>query len=62
MSDDLVSRIELLEACNSLLDLISAYAQGFDDHDPDPLSSIWHEDAFLDLGEPFGAFTGPRLV
>ncbi len=55
---DTDTRLELLEARNALLDLISGYAQGFDNHDAELLRSIWHEDAVLDLGEIFGCHRG----
>ena len=55
---DLATRVELLETRNTLLDLISAYAQGFDNHDAGLLRSIWHEGAVLDLGGVFGRCEG----
>jgi len=51
-------RLELLETRNELLDLISGYAQGFDNHDPELLRSVFHEDAILDLGDAFGCYRG----
>ena len=47
---DYENRLDLLEARNDLLDLISAYAHGFDHQDATALRSIWREDAVLDLG------------
>lgn len=52
------TRIDLLEARNALLDLISGYAQGFDHHDPELLRSVFHEDAVLDLGPIWGSYRG----
>lgn len=54
---DLETRIELLETRNALLDLISGYAQGFDNHDPALLRKIFHEDARFDL-DVFGNYQG----
>lgn len=54
---DTNTRLELLEARNDLLDLISRYAHGFDHKDADLLRSIWREDAVLDL-DFFGRFVG----
>jgi hypothetical protein len=50
-------RLELLETRNALLDLISGYAQGFDNHDTDLLRNVFHENAVLDL-DVFGTFEG----
>jgi SnoaL-like domain len=50
-------RLDLLEARNDLLDLISGYAHGFDHQDAELLRSIWRADAVLDLGF-FGRFVG----
>jgi len=55
---DTDTRLELLETRNALLDLISGYAQAFDNHDAELLRSIWHKDAVLDLGEIFGWYRG----
>jgi hypothetical protein len=55
---DTVTRLELLETRNTLLDLISAYAQGFDNHDPELLRWAFHDDAVLDLGDLFGRYEG----
>jgi hypothetical protein len=55
---DTETRLDLLESRKELLDLISAYAQGFDNHDPELLRSIWHEGAVLDLGPIFGCYSG----
>ncbi|MFT3864953.1 MAG: nuclear transport factor 2 family protein [Solirubrobacterales bacterium] len=54
---DQETRLDLLEARNDLLDLISRYAQGFDHQEAETLRSIWREDAVLDLGF-FGRFVG----
>ncbi len=54
-------RLEMLEARNALLDLISSYAQGFDYHDRELLRSIWHDDAVLDLGL-FGRYEGVDAI
>jgi hypothetical protein len=54
-SDD---RLELLETRNELLDVISGYAQGFDNHDPELLRKVFHADAVLDLGDAFGSYRG----
>jgi SnoaL-like domain len=54
---DVVRRLELLETRNTLLDLVSSYAQAFDNHDPALLRSLWHEGAVLDLGGAFGRYT-----
>src|SRR3954447_21872199 len=54
---DRETRLELLEARNDLLDLISRYGQGFDHQDAEMLRSIWREDAVLDL-DFFGRYTG----
>lgn len=51
-------RLELLETRNELLDLISGYAQGFDNHDAELLRKVFHPDAVLDLGEAFGCYRG----
>jgi hypothetical protein len=53
-----VTRLELLETRNMLLDLISGYAQGFDNHEPELLRWVFHEDAVLDLGDVFGRYDG----
>jgi ketosteroid isomerase-like protein len=50
-------RLDLLEARNDLLDLISRYGHGFDHRDAALLHSIWREDAVLDL-DFFGRFEG----
>ena len=55
---DTDTRLQLLETRNALLDLVSGYAQGFDNHDAELLRSIWHEDAVLDLGDLFGCYRG----
>jgi hypothetical protein len=54
---DIETRLELLETRNTLLDLISCYAQGFDNHDPSLLRIAFHDDAILELGL-FGRFEG----
>jgi hypothetical protein len=54
---DLETRIDLLETRNELLDLISGYAQAFDNHDRDLLRRVFHEDALLDL-DAFGRYEG----
>jgi hypothetical protein len=54
---DTNTRLELLEARNDLLDLISRYAHGFDHKEAELLRSIWREDAVLDL-DFFGRFVG----
>jgi hypothetical protein len=53
---DLAIRLELLETRNTLLDLISGYAQAFDNRDAVLLRSLWHEGAVLDLGGAFGRY------
>jgi hypothetical protein len=55
---DTDTRLDLLETREALLDLISGYAQGFDNRDPELLRSVFHEDAVLDLGPIFGCFSG----
>jgi len=55
---ELENRIELLETRNALLDLISSYAQGFDNQDPELLRATFREDAALDLGEAWGRHEG----
>lgn len=56
------TRLELLETRNALLDLISGYAQAFDNHDPSLLRKIFHEDAILDLGEVYGRYEGIAAI
>jgi hypothetical protein len=51
------TRLELIETRNALLDLISAYAQGFDDHRPELLRDAFADDAVLELGL-FGRYEG----
>jgi hypothetical protein len=55
---DIETRLELLETRNALQDLISGYAQGFDNHDPELLRSVFHSDGVLDLGEMWGRHEG----
>jgi hypothetical protein len=55
---DTAGRLELLETRSQLLDLISSYAQGFDDHEPELLRATFHDDAVLDLGDLFGRYEG----
>lgn len=55
-------RLELLETRNELLDLISGYAQGFDNHDPELLRTIFTADAVLDLGDAFGCYRGIEAI
>jgi hypothetical protein len=55
---DIETRLELLETRNALLDLISGYAQGFDNHDRELLRAVFHRDAVLDLGEIWGRYEG----
>lgn len=59
---DLETRLDLLESRNALLDLISGYAQGFDNHDPELLRSVFHDDAVLDLGETWGRHEGISAI
>jgi hypothetical protein len=59
---DTDTRLELLETRNALLDLISGYAQGFDNHDPQLLRSVFHEDGVLDLGELWGRHEGVEQI
>lgn len=54
---DYETRLDLLEARNDLLDLISRYAHGFDHQEAETLRSIWRVDAVLDL-DFFGRFVG----
>jgi hypothetical protein len=54
---EIADRLELLETRNALLDLISSYAQGFDDHRPELLRTTFHDDAVLELGL-FGRYEG----
>jgi hypothetical protein len=54
---DIEARLELLECRNTLADLISGYAQGFDNHDVGLLKSVFHENAVLEL-DIFGRYEG----
>jgi SnoaL-like domain len=58
MEQDINSRIDALESRFAIERLIAKYAQAFDGRDEQMLRGIWHEDAFLSLGETFGEFTG----
>jgi SnoaL-like protein len=55
---DLGRRVELLESRGEIERLIASYAHAFDLHDIELLRNIWHDDATLRLGEPFGDFAG----
>jgi hypothetical protein len=55
---DTSARLDILESRLALERLISEYAQAFDTRDEGLLRNIWHKDARLSLGEPFGDFTG----
>jgi SnoaL-like domain len=55
---DLGLRVDRLESQREIERLIASYAHAFDLHDVDLLRGIWHDDAELRLGEPFGDFAG----
>ncbi len=55
---DIDVRIDRLESRQAIERLIAEYAHAFDSHDVALLRSIWHDDAELRLGEPFGDFDG----
>ena len=55
---DLGLRVDLLESQREIERLISCYAHAFDLHDVDMLRGIWHDDAELRLGDPFGPYPG----
>lgn len=55
---DIDVRIDRLESRNAIERLIAEYAHAFDLQDVDMLRRIWHDDAELRLGEPFGDFAG----
>ena len=58
---DLASRIDSLESRAAIEELISGYAQSFDNHDVALLKSIWHPDAKLSLGA-FGEYEGVDAI
>lgn len=63
MTDDagvaeLARRVDQMESRAAIESLIGRYTHGFDRADRQLLREIWHEDAVLDLGEPFGSFSG----
>lgn len=58
---DIEERLELLETRNAVLDLISSYAQGFDNQNPELLRSTFHQTAVLDL-DVFGRYEGIEAI
>lgn len=54
----LAERLDRLESREAIERLIAQYAHGFDAQDVELVKSVWHEDALLALGEPFGDFRG----
>ncbi|MEU9337328.1 nuclear transport factor 2 family protein [Streptomyces sp. NPDC048290] len=58
----LLARLDALESRAAVERLVHLYAQAFDRHDADALRGIWHEGARLDLGAPFGTFTGVDAI
>lgn len=56
--EDLARRVDELESCAALRDLVTDYCRGFDSRDWDKFISIWHEDAVWEIGPPFGTFEG----
>jgi hypothetical protein len=58
MKQDVDERIDGLESRFAIERLIAEYAQAFDSRDERMLRGIWHDDAFLSLGETFGEFSG----
>ena len=61
-SSEIEVRLDALESREAIARLISDYGHAFDNQDEGLLASIWHDDARFDLGEPFGAFTGPDAI
>jgi ketosteroid isomerase-like protein len=58
ISSDLAARIDRLESRDAIERLIAQYAHGFDARDVELIRSVFHDDALLALGEPFGDFEG----
>ena len=61
-SEDFVARLDRLESREAIDRLIAQYAHGFDSRDVELVKSVFHEDALLALGEPFGDFQGIAAI
>jgi hypothetical protein len=61
-TDGIEARLDALESREAISRLIADYGHAFDNHNGELLTSLWHEDANFDLGEPFGAFVGPAAI
>jgi SnoaL-like domain len=52
------ARLDQIESRIAIEELLAAYGQGFDQEDADRLRTIWWDDAYFDLGDVFGNYTG----
>jgi len=62
MSDDVATRLELLETERELTRLVYNYCHGIDRRDINLFLSIWHDDAVYDTNSPFGTYTGTAEI
>lgn len=60
--NEMQGRIALLEDRVAIEWLIANYAHGFDGRDASIVRTLWHEDAALLLGAPFGEYVGIEAI
>lgn len=58
----LAVRLDKIESRMAIEELIAQYAHGFDSQDVELVKSVFHDDALLALGPPFGDFDGLESI